>query len=74
MLLKLNGQLEKVPREPGCVQSALCFSAGTVKQVTGRTSVLRPVQRLPGDKKKKKSQKIKLGLCRFYDADKINEH
>lgn len=39
VLLKLNGQLEKVPREPSCVQSALCFSAGTVKQVTGRASV-----------------------------------
>lgn len=40
VLLKLSGQLEKAPREPSCVQSALCFSAGTVKQVTGRASVL----------------------------------
>lgn len=40
VLLKLSGQLEKAPREPCCDQSALCFSAGTVKQVTGRASVL----------------------------------
>lgn len=63
--LKLSGQLEKVPREPCCVHSALCFSAVTVKQVTGRASALWPVQRLPVYKK--------LGLDRFYDADKINE-
>lgn len=40
VLLKFSGQLEKVPREPCCVHSALCFSAVTVKQVTGRASAM----------------------------------
>lgn len=66
VLLKLSGQLEKAPREPCRVQSASCFSAGTVKQAQ--------VEPVCCDQRSFSPSIKKRGLYKFYDADKINEH
>lgn len=63
--LKLTGQLEKAPRESCRVQSASCFSAATVKQAQ-----VAPACR---DQRSVSTTIKKLGLYKFYDADKINE-